>query len=409
MNLKKYVLVLAMGIVNCGQTQNLPSLLHNKNINATFSIVAYDANAQEWGIAVATNNIYVGSSTIYLEPGVGAFSVIAETAPKYGVLGLAQLKKGDAIKAAIEHTRQNDDLSHFRQVAGIDAKGNGYAFTGESLNYWNGSAGHQYGKDYVVLGNQLTKNVLDEMTKTYENSEGTLAQRLLASLLAGQKAGGQINGKQSAALVVKGTQNEWFNQIDLRVDNSKQPFQELEQLLNYHYGRIRVNQALYALKMNQKNRAQGLLQQAIKLTDGWNGMYGKIILAHLLMGDKDKAVSLIQKALEENPEWKTVLPAFYCLKEHPKMKTLINEKEFSVKDWNNAIIVLLELQRVQEGIALAKKTIEQYPDSSYTHFLLGKALKENKQLKDAALSAQKALQLNPKNKEASEFLQSLNG
>jgi len=408
MNFKKYLLFLVLGISYYGSAQNLPSLLLDKNINATFSIVAYDANAQEWGIAVATNNIYVGSSTIYIEPGVGAFSVIAETEPMYAINGLAQLKKGIAIKAAIERTRNNDNTSHIRQVSGIDAKGNGYAFTGQSLNYWNGNAAHQYGKGYVVMGNQLAKGVLNEMAKTYENSKGTLAERLLASLLAGQKSGGQISGKQSAALVVKGTNNEWFNQIDLRVDNSRKPFQDLQVLLNYHYGRIKVNQTLYALKMNNKKRALGLLQQAEALTNGWSGMYSKIALAHIQMGDEDKAVSIIEKALKENPKWKTVLPAFYCLKEHPKMKALIHEKEFSVEDWNNAIIMLLALNRLDDGIELAKKTVKRYPDSSYTHFLLGKALKKTGQLQNAAISLKKALQLDLKNGEFSRLLESLN-
>jgi len=208
------------------QSQNLPSLLYNKNINSTFSIVAYDADKQEWGVAVGTNNICVGSSTIYIEPGVGAFSVIAETEPKYALNGLEKLKKGTNIKDAIEQTRNNDEESHFRQVSGIDGKGNVYAFTGESLKYWNGNAASQFGENYIVMGNQLADDVLSKMASAYENAKGTLAERLLKSLVAGQNAGGQISGKQSAAIAVKGAHNEWYNQIDLRVDNSKSPLKD---------------------------------------------------------------------------------------------------------------------------------------------------------------------------------------
>lgn len=194
MNYKNLLLFFLLGLYLNGNSQNIPSLVLNKNINATFSIVAYDADEQEWGIAVATNNIYVGSSTIYIEPGVGAFSVIAETEPIYGINGLALLKKGMSIEESIQDTRNSDKESHYRQVSGIDAKGQVYAFTGEALKYWNGSAAHQYGEGYVVMGNQLAENVLSKMAEVYEKSRGTLAERLLESLIAGQKAGGQISG-----------------------------------------------------------------------------------------------------------------------------------------------------------------------------------------------------------------------
>ena len=188
--------------------------------------------------------MYVGNSTVHIEPGVGAFSIIAETEPQYAIDGFEHLSAGASIEKAISSTRDTDKNAHYRQVAGIDKLGNTFAFTGEALKYWKGTAKHIMGEHYVVLGNQLHKAVLPEMSKTFESAKGTLAERLLESLLAGQKAGGQITGKQSAALVVKGTQNEWFNQIDLRVDHSKTPFEDLERLLNYHYGRNSLNQAL---------------------------------------------------------------------------------------------------------------------------------------------------------------------
>ncbi len=408
MNYKNLLLFFLLGLYLNGNSQNIPSLVLNKNINSTFSIVAYDADEQEWGIAVATNNIYVGSSTIYIEPGVGAFSVIAETEPIYGINGLAQLKKGMSIEESIQNTRNSDEESHYRQVSGIDAKGQVYAFTGEALKYWKGSAAYLYGEGYVIMGNQLAENVLSKMAETYEKSRGTLAERLLESLIAGQKAGGQITGKQSTALAVKGSNHEWFNQIDFRVDNSKTPFNDLQVLLNYHYGRIRVNQTIYALKMNNEKRAQGLLLQAESLTDGWSGMYSKIALAHLLMGNEDKAITVIQKALDENKEWKSILPVFYCLKEHPEIKKLIHEEAFSVKDWNNAIMIMVELNRLDEGIQLAKRTLNTYPNSSYTHYLLGKALKKNGVLERAKSSLEKALQLDKENVEAQRLLLFLN-
>ncbi len=188
--------------------QNLPSLLTEKNINSTFSILAYDKSVQEWGIAVATNNIYVGNSTIYIEPGVGAFSVIAETEPKYAVEGFKKLKEGKSIEQAISEVKSKDDAANYRQISGMDAKGDVFAFTGKSLKYWNGNASEILGDNYVVMGNQLADEVLSKMSTVFKNSKGTLAQRLLKSLVAGQNAGGQISGKQSAAVVVKGINDE---------------------------------------------------------------------------------------------------------------------------------------------------------------------------------------------------------
>ncbi len=167
-------------------SQNLPSLLTQKNINATFSILAYDEITKEWGAAVATNNIYVGSSTIYIEPGLGAFSVIAETEPRYAIEGFLKLKEGKSIKQAITEVKNSDDEANYRQVSGIDAKGNVFAFTGQSLKYRNGKASEILGTEYVVMGNQLADEVLSNMSSTFEKSEGTLAERLLKSLVAGQ-------------------------------------------------------------------------------------------------------------------------------------------------------------------------------------------------------------------------------
>lgn len=114
------------------QSQNLPSLLTNRDINSTFSILAYDENAKEWGIAVATNNIYVGNSTIYIEPEIGAFSVIAETEPRYGIEGLEKLRAGKSIESAITEVRDNDNQANYRQISGIDAKGT-FMLLAESL------------------------------------------------------------------------------------------------------------------------------------------------------------------------------------------------------------------------------------------------------------------------------------
>lgn len=393
--------------------QNLPSLITGRNINATFSIVAFDAHAQEWGIAVATNNIYVGNSTVYIQPGLGAFSVIAETEPAYASNGFAQLRAGRNIKQAIDYTLKQDSDAYLRQVSGIDSLGNGYAFTGSAWKYQKGKAGHLLGKGYVVMGNQLADSVLIRMSSAFERSGGTLAQRLLTALIAGQKAGGQITGKQSAALVVKGTRNEWFNNIDVRVDDSKDPFADLQRLLNYHYGRIKLNQAIGAIQMgnSQKGNSQrgrALLTEAEILLADWNGIQSKIAFGYLLLHEESKAVNVIQAALRSNPAWKENLPSFYLLKDQPGMKGLIDETQFNEKDWINAFALLGQLNRVPEQELVSRKALQLFPESSYLHYQLAGALLAAGRKEEARTVLAEAVRLDPANEEAKKMLEASN-
>jgi uncharacterized Ntn-hydrolase superfamily protein len=389
------------------KAQNLPSLILNRNINSTFSIIAYDPQAQEWGIAVATNNIYVGNSTCYIQPGTGAFSVIAETEPMYADNGFTQLKQGKTIEQAIQYTRDLDSLADYRQVAGIDANGNAYAFTGSSLKYWKGRSGHLTGTNFVVMGNQLAPNVLRYMANTFEHTPGTLATRLLRSLIAGERAGGQISGKQSAALLVRGVHNEWFNQIDLRVDHSKYPFNDLQRLLNYHYGRILINQATNAIAMGNKNRGEALLRQAVQQTSGWYGIYTKLAKAYLLLDREQNAITLIKAAVLAEPRWKENLSAFYCLYHDPAISPLYPVKLFTVIDWNNAISMLIDLGHIQQSITLSESVIRQYPYSSYTWYLQAKAYHQSGNLQQAKTALMNALRFDPKNADATRLLTSV--
>jgi uncharacterized Ntn-hydrolase superfamily protein len=142
---------------------------------------------------------------------------------------------------------------------------------------------------------------------------------------------------KAAALVVKGSNNEFFNNIDLRVDDAKDPFPDLQRLLNYHYGRIRLNQAIFAIKMGNRSLGKSRLAEAQQLVKGWNGMQGKVAMAYILLGENAKAVAIIRAAIAENQKWKQYLPAFYLLKAEPGMQGLIHEKSFKEKDWISAV------------------------------------------------------------------------
>jgi uncharacterized Ntn-hydrolase superfamily protein len=402
-----FLLIIYLTSVTSTYSQNLPSLLTGKNINSTFSILAYDANSKEWGIAVATNNICVGNSTIYIEPKIGAFSVIAETEPKYGIKGLEKLKDGKSIKQAIIEVKENDKHSNFRQISGIDSNGNVYAFTGKSLKYWNGNSSEILGKNYVVIGNQLFDNVLSEMSKAFENSKGTLSKRLLESLIAGQNAGGQISGKQSAAIVVKGANNEWYNQIDLRVDNSKKPIEELKTLMDYHYGRIKLNQAFYAHREGNLKRAKQKLEEAESMLNGWTGIYSKIAVANIFMENEKSAVNWIKKGLAENPNWSINIPAFYFLRDNLEIKSIFKTESFSLKDWESAMAMLSNLGRELEVIELAEKLIKKRIESSYLIFLLARSYFYEKEQDKAIETLEKALKMDSENIEAQNLLKKI--
>jgi uncharacterized Ntn-hydrolase superfamily protein len=402
--MKRFLLILLLFAGKASDSQNLPSLLTGKNISATFSITAYDPAAQEWGIAVATNNICVGNSTIYVQPGLGAFSVIAETEPAYAHNGFDQLKQGKSIREAIEYTMQTDSESYLRQVAGIDRNGMTFAFTGASWKYEKGFASTLTGPNFVAMGNQLAPDVLTQMSTAFRATQGTLAKRLLAAILAGQKAGGQITGKQSAALTVKGSLNSWYDDIDLRVDDSKDPFGDLTRLLQYHYGRIRLNQATNALRMGNRQRGITLLAEAQSMTKGWNGLQGKIALAWLLLQEPAKAVAIIRAAMQENPQWKENIPAFYILRDEPGMQEFFRDRKMSEKDWIAAVSLLDQLNRPAAEDSLCHKALQLYPASSYLYYLLGKTLQSENKPSEAKAAIQKAVSLDPANAEAALLL-----
>lgn len=222
------------------------------------------------------------------------------------------------------------------------------------------------------MGNQLGDDVLSVMSNTFINSKGTLAQRLLISIQSGQDAGGQVSGKQSAAVVVKGLNNEWYNQIDLRVDHSKTPFKDLRVLMDYHYGRIALNQSLHTIKKGNITLGEEKLKKAEKMLDGWTGMYSRIAQAYLILKKEDMAVHWIKRGISENPNWRVNLPAFYILRDHPKMDSLIIEKDFSITDWEHALGMLSSLGRELELIELAHDLLGRSIESTYLNYLLGR-------------------------------------
>jgi uncharacterized Ntn-hydrolase superfamily protein len=202
----------------------------------TFSIVACDPENGEWGIGVESKFLAVGSAVPWARAGVGAVATQSWANTSYGPRGLDMMEKGISADEAIARLTEEDKDRALRQVGVVDSRGSAAAFTGEECYHW---AGHLVGEHYTCQGNILvSEDTVKAMAQTFEEAQGALPDRLLAALLAGQKAGGDRRGQQSAALLVvrEGGGYGGFNDryVDLRVDDHAAPIEELAHLLKLH-------------------------------------------------------------------------------------------------------------------------------------------------------------------------------
>ncbi len=207
---------------------------------STFSIVAYDAAAGEWGVAVASRYFSVGSVVPWAEAGVGAVATQANVNVGYGPKGIELLKQGLTAKQVLDRLLAEDTFEgkDGRQVAIIDSKGNIAAFTGPNAPNW---AGDRQGKTWSAQGNILVgPQVPDAMGKAFEATHGELAEKMWAALKAGDAAGGDSRGKQSASMLIvrKGGGRNINNDryVYINVDDAPDPFPELRRLLDINLG-----------------------------------------------------------------------------------------------------------------------------------------------------------------------------
>lgn len=198
----------------------------------TFSIVAYDAETGELGIAVASRVLAVGYIVPWARAGVGAIATQSLANVSFGPEGLAKLAAGASARETLDALLAADDGREQRQAGIVDARGNVAAFTGKEALTW---AGHLEGPGYACQGNILIgETVVREMARAYEEAKGPLARRLLAALAAGDAAGGDSRGKESAALLVVraggGYQGVDDRLVDIRVDDHSEPVAELARI-----------------------------------------------------------------------------------------------------------------------------------------------------------------------------------
>lgn len=203
---------------------------------STFSIAALDRSTGEFGVAVASKFLAVGSAVPWAKAGVGAIATQAWANLSYGPTGLALLEQGLAAEEVVRRLTEEDNDREHRQLGVVDRSGNAAAWTGKECFNW---AGHRMGNGYTCQGNILVAAaVVDAMAAAFERTSGQLPERLVTALEAGQVEGGDSRGQQSAAIYVvkeKGSYGGFIDRyIDLRVDDHSAPIVELRKLLEMH-------------------------------------------------------------------------------------------------------------------------------------------------------------------------------
>jgi uncharacterized Ntn-hydrolase superfamily protein len=206
---------------------------------ATFSIVAYDAKRQEWGVAVQSKFLAVGALVSWARAGAGAVATQSYANLTYGPRGLDLMGQGMSAQDAVAKLTDEDEARATRQVGMVDRAGHAAAFTGAECHAW---AGHVVGEGFACQGNILIPGTVEAMAERFEQVRGgggELADWLVAALAAGQEAGGDSRGRQSAAVLVVragggyGGNNDRY--LDLRVDDDPWPIRRLGELVEMHH------------------------------------------------------------------------------------------------------------------------------------------------------------------------------
>ena len=297
----------------------------------TFSIVARDPLSGQMGVAVQSHWFSTGSIVTWAEPGVGAIATQSMVEVSYGPLGLNGLRDGEAPQAVLDTLLKADTNREVRQVAMVDAKGRIAVHTGTRCI---AEAGHHAGSQFSVQANMMLKNtVWPAMAAAYESAQGDLADRLLAALDAAQAEGGDIRGKQSAAmLVVDGKRSEtpWAGiLVDLRVEDHPDPLVELRRLLS-------VQRAYESMNRGDALLSEGKVEEAFEAYDR-----GAKLAPHLAelpfwqavtladTGRVEEALPIFKQVFAADPNWALLLqrlPAAGLLKEDAELMKRILEQ-----------------------------------------------------------------------------------
>lgn len=276
----------------------------------TFSIVARDPNTGELGVAVQSHWFSVGSIVAWAEAGVGAVATQSFVDPSYGKNGLELMRAGKSAPDTLKELLAKDEGREVRQVAMIDAQGRVDAWTGKNDIQ---AAGHIVGENFSVQANlMLNDKIWPAMARAFESTKGDLAERMLAALDAAQAAGGDIRGRQSAAIVVvtgKPTGQAWKDRtFDLRVDDSPEPLVELRRLVKLQRAYNHMNAGDLAVEKKDNEGALREYGAAEKLVPNNAEMIYWHAVALVNMGRLEESLPLFRKVFAMDRNWLTLTP-----------------------------------------------------------------------------------------------------
>ncbi|HYG81803.1 MAG TPA: DUF1028 domain-containing protein [Pyrinomonadaceae bacterium] len=290
----------------------------------TYSIVARDPATGEMGVAVQSHWFSVGTTVAWAEAGVGAVATQSFVDPSYGKLGLELMRMGRSAPDALKSLLAGDEGRDVRQVAMIDAQGRVDAWTGSRDIQ---AAGHKVGANYSVQANlMLNDKVWPAMSRAFEAAKGDLAERMLAALDAAQAEGGDIRGRQSAALVVvkaKPTGKPWADRVfDLRVDDHPEPLKELRRLVTLQRAYNHMNAGDLAVEKKDNEGALREYAAAERLVPDNAEMIYWHAVALVNMNRVEEALPLFRKVFAMDKNWATLtprLPKSGLLPDDPKL------------------------------------------------------------------------------------------
>jgi uncharacterized Ntn-hydrolase superfamily protein len=262
------------------------------------------------GVAVQSHWFSVGSLVTWAEAGVGAVATQSFVDPAYGPLGLDLMRTGKSAHQALQSLLASDEGRDVRQVAMVDASGNVAAHTGSKCIQ---GAGHIVGKNYSVQANlMLNDKVWPAMSKAFESANGDLAEKMLAALDAAQSVGGDIRGKQSAAILIvksKSTGRPWADRVmELRVEDHAEPLQELQRVVNVHRAYQHMNAGDLAVEHGDVDGALREYGAAEKMFP--NNLEMKFWHATALVnaGRLRESLPLFKEIFTQDSNWATLVP-----------------------------------------------------------------------------------------------------
>src|SRR4051794_2450309 len=274
--------------------------------HGTYSIVALDPRRGEVGVAVQSHWFSVGPLCAWARAGVGAVATQSVVEPAYGPEALDRLADGVGAQQALGELLAADPLSAVRQVAVIDLRGGIGTHTGGDCI---AHAGHVTGELHSCQANMMERDTVPRaMSAAFQASEGLLAERLLAALEAAEAEGGDVRGRQSAAMVVVPAEGEpWRRTVDLRVEDSPDPLQELRRLITLQRAYDLAGAGDELMAAGRGDEAGELYREAAEIAPGSDELLFWSGLARAQAGDLDAGAAAVKRAAEVNPNWLVLL------------------------------------------------------------------------------------------------------